>query len=97
MICDMHPGAEQDLADAVDFYAARAGLGVAQRFLIEFERIVSLLLEHPELGTPSANCRRMFPMRIFPYSVVYQYRSDVIRILVIRHQRRKPGYGGKRH
>ena len=68
----LHPEAEQDIADALDFYATHAGLSVARRFLGEFERVANLLLEHPGLGTPSTKSRRVFPLRVFPYSVVYQ-------------------------
>ena len=51
MTYSLHPGAEQDIADALDFYAEQAGSLVARRFLSEFERVAQLLLEHPGLGT----------------------------------------------
>ncbi len=92
----LHPGAEQDVADALDFYAEQAGPLVAQRFFIEFERVVDLLVGHPGLGTPTANGRRVFPLRVFPYSVVYRELEDAIRIVVVRHQHRKPGHGAAR-
>jgi len=92
----LHPSAEQDIADALDFYAEHAAPRVAQRFLDEFERVANLLVEHPGLGTPITGGRRAFPLRIFPYSVVYQDLAPGIRILVVRHQHRKPGYGGAR-
>jgi hypothetical protein len=40
----LHPGAEQDIADGLDFYTEQAGLLVAQRFLDEFERVAKLLV-----------------------------------------------------
>jgi plasmid stabilization system protein ParE len=92
----LHPGAEQDIADALDFYSERAGQLVAQRFLDEFERVAKLLVAHPELGTPSTKGRRLFPLRVFPYSVVYRSLETGIRIIVVRHQHRKPNYGGAR-
>lgn len=36
MTYSLHPGAEQDIADALDFYAEQAGTVVAARFLAEF-------------------------------------------------------------
>jgi len=92
----LHPGAEQDIADAMDFYAERAGLLVAQGFLSEFERVARLLADHPGIGTPTMKGRRVFPLRVFPYSVVYRSLEASIRIVVVRHQHRKPGYGGAR-
>ena len=40
MTYSLHPGAEQDLASALDFYKEQAGLVVAGHFLEEFERVV---------------------------------------------------------
>jgi toxin ParE1/3/4 len=92
----LHPGAEQDIADALDFYREQAGVLIAQRFLSEFERIAQLLVEHPDIGTPTSKGRRVFPLRVFPYSVVYRSLEAGIRVVVVRHQHRKPGYGGTR-
>lgn len=60
MSYSLHPGAEQDIADALDFYSEQAGLLVAQRFLDEFERVAQLLVAYPGLGTPSTQGRRVF-------------------------------------
>jgi plasmid stabilization system protein ParE len=92
----LHPGAEQDLADALDFYIERTGLLVARRFLDEFLRVAELLTLNPGLGTPTTKGRRVFPLRIFPYSVVYRHLEAGIRIIIVRHQHRKPGYGSTR-
>jgi len=84
------------MADALDFYQQQAGLRVAQRFLDEFERVATLLVEYPGLGTLTTKGRRVFPMRVFPFSVVYRSLEPGIRIIVVRHQHRKPGFGGAR-
>ena len=66
MTWSLHPGAEHDIADALDFYGERAGPAIAARFLEEFERVAKLLVEHPGLGTPTTGGRRSFPLRVFP-------------------------------
>ena len=96
MIYWLHPEAEQDIADALDFYKNRAGTVVAARFLDEFERVAALLSDNPGLGTPATNGRKTFPLRFFPYTLVYRPLEGGIRILVVRHQRRKPGYAAGR-
>lgn len=96
MTYSLQSGAEQDVADALDFYTRHAGRPVANRFLSEFERVAHLLVEHPGLGTPTTRGRRVFPMRVFPYSVVYRVLETSIRIVVVRHQHRKPSHGGAR-
>ena len=92
MTYSLHPGAERDVADALDFYGRHAGLVVAKRFLDEFERVVTLLVERPGLGVPTKSGRRVFPLKVFPYSVVYREIQSGIRIVIVRHQHRKPGY-----
>lgn len=84
-----HAGAEKDVTDALDFYEQQAGLQVARRFLDE--------LQHSGLGTPTTKNRRVFPLKAFPYSVVYCTQGEHLRILIVRHQRRKPGFASNRH
>ncbi|HLD63311.1 MAG TPA: type II toxin-antitoxin system RelE/ParE family toxin [Candidatus Peribacteraceae bacterium] len=57
MTCSLHPGAEHDIASALDFYKEQAGLVVAERFLEEFERVAKFLVEYPCLGTPTTKGR----------------------------------------
>ena len=92
----LHPGAEQDLAGALGFYQEHAGRMVAARFLDEFERVARLLTKQPGLGTPTTKGRRSFPLKVFPYSVVYRPFDDHIRILIVRHQHRKPTFAAGR-
>ena len=91
-----HPAAEQDVADASDYYVAKAGPLVAERFLEELNRAALLLVEFPGLGTPNSKGNRKFPLRAFPYSLVYRHLEGRIQILVVQHQHRKPGYGSNR-
>ena len=96
MIYSLHPGAENDVADALDFYSEHAGYAIAERFLEEFERVAKLLVEHPDLGKPTTRGRRIFPLKVFPYSVVYRNLENSIRILIVRRQHRKPGHASGR-
>ncbi|MBZ4210251.1 MAG: type II toxin-antitoxin system RelE/ParE family toxin [Comamonadaceae bacterium] len=52
MSYSLHPGAQSDVAEVLDFYRERAGAAVAGRFLDEFEHAVALLVLHPAFGTP---------------------------------------------
>ena len=96
MTYTLHPGAEHDVANALDFYSEQAGPVVAERFLEEFERVAKLLVEHPDLGMPTTRGRRALPLKVFPYLVVYRNLESSIRILIVRHQHRKPGYASGR-
>lgn len=92
----LHPGAEQDLAEAAGFYETEASPAIAARFLNEFERVASQLIRNPGLGTPRSRGRRGFPVAGFPYTVIYAEQADGILVLVVKHDRRRPGFGATR-
>ncbi len=96
MTRSIHRFAADDLAEAVRFYKAEAGIGIARRFLNEFERVARLLEEFPGVGTPTEDGRRFFPLVAFPYSIIYRADGAEIRILVVRHQSRDPDFGESR-
>jgi len=64
MTYSLHPGAEHDIANALDFYKEQAGFVVAERFLEEFERVAKLLIEYPDLGTPTTSVVSCIECRI---------------------------------
>jgi toxin ParE1/3/4 len=92
----LHPAAEADLAEAAEFYARTASVAVAARFIAEFKRVSGMLLECPGLGAPRSRGRRGYSMTIFPYTVIYRADNDGILVLVVKHDARRPGYGGSR-
>ncbi|HET7863310.1 MAG TPA: type II toxin-antitoxin system RelE/ParE family toxin [Burkholderiaceae bacterium] len=96
MTYELHPKVEQDLDEAAEHLAQRASPRTVARFLAEFERVVNLIVEHPGIGTPMSRGRRIHPFRVFKYSVVYRLVDGKPRILLVRHKRRRAGYGGGR-
>lgn len=92
MIVSVHRDADAELLAAAVFYAEHASRQVAESFLDEFDYAVSLLREYPQLGNPWRGRTRRFPLRRFPYSLVYYETGTRLRILAVAHQRRKPGY-----
>jgi plasmid stabilization system protein ParE len=89
---EFHPEAELELDEAALRYEAEVtGLGV--RFGDEVERVVSLLLEHPEIGARIDENLRHFVLRKFPFSVVYAVvRDDLLYVIAIAHGSREPEY-----
>ena len=96
MTRSIHREAEADLAAAVRYYKIEARMAVAARFLDEVERVAALLEADPGLGTPTGQHCRVHPLRGFPYAVIYREIEGGIRILVVRHQSRDPGFGESR-
>ena len=92
----LHPAARAELHEAADWYAMQAGQCVASDFVSAYDEVRSRIVEHPQIGTPTAAETRKLPFRGFPYSLVYRLAPDHIVIVAIAHRRRRPGYWGKR-
>ena len=89
----IHPQAAKDLAQIAEFYCQSGSARLAARFLDEVERVANLLASESALGTPFDLPRRIHPLRVFPYSVVYRPIEQGIRLLAVRHQHRHPNFG----
>lgn len=92
MKCSVSPDAERDLVEGGLYYSREASADLARAFISEFERSAALLCEQPGLGAPWRGDIRRFPLRRFPYSIVYYLRDGCIRILAVAHQSRTPGF-----
>lgn len=92
MIASVGPEADRELTESAIFYAREAGSDVGFAFILEYERSVALLCAHPHLGAPWKSDRRRFPLRKFPFSIIYYVRGEELRVIAIAHHRRKPAY-----
>jgi hypothetical protein len=58
--------------------------------------VAKLLLAHAEVGTPGTHGRRGLPTSGYPCTIIYRQVPSGIRVLVVKDDRRCPGYGGGR-
>jgi plasmid stabilization system protein ParE len=91
MKLEFHPQAEIELIEEAAYYEAQVP-GLGWRFEDEVRSAACLLLEQPNIGHPADHHLRRFPLRRFPFTLYYSVSSDVLRIEVVAHQRRAPGY-----
>lgn len=96
MTVTLHPGAQRELDEAAAFYMREGSPAVAARLLTEFERVARFVHTNPGAGTPRTHGRRTFPTTGFPYTTIYRQVPTGIHMLVVKHDRRRPGYGGGR-
>ena len=84
-----HPAVKEDLRQAHDWYeGSRDGLG--DEFLIEIERVIGFIGDHPEIyESVQGNVRRGVTRR-FPYIVLYRAEPQRIVILGVFHGSRDP-------
>lgn len=92
MIPSVSPEADRELSDGAVYYAQEANAEIGLAFVAEFERVLDLLCTHPQLGTPWRRGKRRFPLRRFPYSIIYYVKGEELRVIALAHHRRRPGY-----
>lgn len=92
MISSVSLEAERELIDGALFYAREANAELGLAFIAEFERSLGLLCAYPRLGAAWRGNRRRFPLRRFPYSIIYYEKPDEVRVVALAHQSRRPGY-----
>jgi len=86
-----HEPAEMEFVRAVEYYEdCRIGLGI--EFAQEVYATIARIIQHPEAWSSlSKNSRRCLVNR-FPFGVIYQVKSDHVRIIAVADLRRRPGY-----
>jgi plasmid stabilization system protein ParE len=88
---EFHPDAEMELIEAAARYELQVP-GLGERFEAEIRSATEVLLQHPEIGAPADPNLRRFILNRFPFTLYYSATSDVLRIEVVAHQSRRPGY-----
>lgn len=87
------PAAREEFLGAMRWYLADGGQVPAEFFEHEVDRALRLLDFMPRLGTPGYGGTRTWPVRDFPYTVVYRVEADDgISVIAVAHQSREPGY-----
>jgi plasmid stabilization system protein ParE len=84
--------AERELIDGALFYAREANAELGLAFIAEFERSLGVLCTYPYLGPVWRGTTRRFPLRRFPYTIIYQVKPEEVRVIALAHQSRRPGY-----
>lgn len=85
------PEARRELYEALRFYRD-ADKSVADRFLRECSSAIKQIMRDPLASVViSGNTRRKI-LDKFPFSIIYRFESNEIRIVALCHHRREPGY-----
>jgi toxin ParE1/3/4 len=87
----LHDDADLELNEAADYYDIESpGLGGV--FLDDVDKGFARILERPDAATEVAPGVRKLVLAKFPFTVIYAVCTDVIRVLAIAHQRKRPYY-----
>ena len=83
----------RDIRDTMRYYEMESGPRLADDFYDEFISLVRVAAEDPERFHFDESGLRRANLRRFPFHFLYRIGRDSIRVLVLRHHKRKPGYG----
>jgi toxin ParE1/3/4 len=92
---EFHPEAEVELVETILYYETQA-LGLGERFAAEVEHAIGQLLKNPRIGAPDESGFRKWVLDTFPFNLRYSESGDLVYILVIESQHRRPGYWRER-
>ena len=86
-----HPRADEEFREATRYYEeCQPGLGI--EFAEEVYSAIARIIEFPEAWmVMSKNTRRCLVNR-FPYGVIFQIKSHMLRIIAIANLHRRPDY-----
>ncbi len=81
--------AQSEFDDATDYYEEqRAGLGF--EFAKEVEQALERINHYPEAWSQLSSRVRRCIVNRFPYSAIYELRTEIIIIVAIQHHHQKP-------
>lgn len=96
MRVEYHPALEHELREIINYYNdCWQGLGI--KFLNEFEQQILKIASMPYLWVIVETDIQRSLMKRFPYVIYFRVLdNDLLRVTVVKHQRRHPDYGRKR-
>ncbi len=92
---EFHPAAARELEAAVlsgEAHGPRLGAELRS----EAQRVTQVLLDTPHIGEPIGNGLRRFPLKRFPFALLYRVDGERLRIIAVAHRRQRPGYWSRR-
>lgn len=81
-----------DAEHAADWYIELEAWSAAIALHLEITRAVARAVEEPGLGTPGPDGTRVLPIHRLPVSWVYRVEGDVLLVIAVAAQRRRPGH-----
>jgi plasmid stabilization system protein ParE len=90
-----HPEAHEEMIESARFYEGKSN-GFGSDFLNTVEETTRRIEQFPEAGQIDRENIRKRLVPGFPFTILYEVRTDRIFIAAVMHQQRRPGYWRKR-
>jgi len=93
MTIEYHPAVAKELEEIRDYYEQQSP-GIGRQFIDEFEQQVFAVAAMPTRWMPVKGDIRRSLMKRFPYVIFFRpLENGVIRITVVKHEKRHPAFG----
>jgi plasmid stabilization system protein ParE len=92
----LHPRVYSDIDQIMERYERVASPQVAQDFYAELRQFMVLAAQRPESFSIRERDIRRVNLRRFPYHFLFRIVGDAVRVLVVRHHKRRPSVGMRR-
>ncbi len=88
---EIHPEVALELERSYEYYASRSFVA-ADAFLKEIDAALEGILENPLLWPKYLERHRRRVLSRFPFSIVYRVLDDVVEVVGIVRDKKRPGY-----
>jgi len=93
MQLEFHRQVASDISQIMDYYEEVAGTRLAEDFYAELRLFFIKAAESPQsYGVRERDIRRV-NLEKFPFHFLFRLVEDRVRVLVVRHHRRRPALG----
>ena len=93
---EFHSVARSDVSRIMDYYEDAGGQELADEFYEELWSCINKAVDSPEGYAIRERDIRRVNLERFPFHFLYRIVDDRVRILVVRHHRRRPSLGIRR-
>jgi len=97
MDLEFHRQVASDISRIMDYYEDVAGSQLADEFHAELRSFFQKAAQSPENYQVRERDLRRVNLERFPFHFLFRIVNDRVRILVVRHHRRRPSLGLHRH
>ena len=93
MTFEFHPEARAEFLDATHYYEARSYLA-GDRFVAAVRMAVDNILTDPQRWPMAGGNTRVIPLKKFPFRLYFSWdqNSQIVLILAVMHEKRRPDY-----
>lgn len=96
MRLEFHRQIASDISRIMDYYEDVAGVELADEFYSELRVFFQKAADAPEACEIRERDLRRVNLERFPFHFLFRIVDDTVRILVVRHHRRRPTLGLRR-